>query len=200
MISRRDFAGLAAGAALGWPLAAPAQTRDGMRLGVLMGLLASDPNGQAYAAALVQGLGALNWHEGANLRVDWRWAGSDPALYERYAAELVARAPDVLLAMGSPSVEALRRQTSTISVVFTVVTDPVGQGFVGSLARPGGTVTGFSNYDPPMAGKWLGMLTQIAPPAARVAVRNGALCGSVSACPHGSGPAPRRGGAADAGQ
>jgi len=113
-----------------WPLAAQAQPRDGIRhLGVLMSLLASDPNGQAYAAALVQGLGALNWHEGANLHIDWRWARSDPALFERYAAELVALATEVLVAFGSASVEALRRQTSTIPVVFTVVTDPVGQGF-----------------------------------------------------------------------
>ena len=125
------------------------------RLGVLMGLRASDP-GAARAAALVQGLGALNWHEGGNLRIDWRWAGGDPALFERYAAELVALGPEVLVAHGSPSVAALRRQTSTIPIVFVNVTDPVGQGFVASLARPGGNITGFSNYDPPMAGKWLG--------------------------------------------
>jgi len=108
--------------------------------------------------------------EGTNLRIDWRWAGSDAALYERYAAELVALGPDVLLCQGSPSVVALRRQTSTIPIVFVTVGDPVGQGFVASLARPGGTITGFSNYDPPMAGKWLGMLTQITPPVARVAI------------------------------
>jgi putative tryptophan/tyrosine transport system substrate-binding protein len=150
---------------------AHAQQRDGMRrIGVLMSFLASDPEGQARAAAVMQGLGAVDWHEDGNLRIDWRWAGSDPALLERYAAELVALSPELLLAMGSPQVEALRRQGRTIPMVFALVTDPVGQGFVADLARPGGTITGFSAYDPPMAGKWLTMLTQMTPPVARAAV------------------------------
>ena len=118
----------------------------------------------------MQGLGALNWREGGNLHIDWRWAGGDPALFKRYATEMVALGPEVLLAEASPSVEALRRQTSTTPIVFMIVTDPVGQGFVESLARPGGNITGFSNYDPPMSGKWLEMLRQITPPVARVAV------------------------------
>jgi putative tryptophan/tyrosine transport system substrate-binding protein len=169
-VRRRDLIAFLGGAALA-PLAAQAQPRDVMRrIGVLMALFANDPDGQARAAALVQGLGALNWREGGNLRIDWRWARGDPALYGRYAAELVALGPEVILAMGSPSVEALRRQTSTIPIVFAPVTDPVGQGFVASLARPGGTITGFSDYDPPMVGKWLGTLAQITPPVARVAV------------------------------
>jgi len=163
------FAGIAAVLAPR-PLVSQAQTRDGMRrLGVLMGG-ADDPLGQTRAAALVQGLGALNWHDGGNLRIDWRWAGGDPALYERYAAELIAGDPEVLVAWGSPSVAALRRQVSTIPIVLVNVTDPVGQGFVESLARPGGNITGFTYYGPPMAGKWLGMLTQITLPVARVAV------------------------------
>src|SRR5665213_839874 len=151
---------------------AQAQQRDRMRrLGVVMAILASDPEGQARAAALVQGLGALGWKDGGNLRIDWRWAGSDLALIERYATELVALGPEVLLAgTSSVAVLALRRQTSTIPIVFANLIDPVGQGFVASLARPGGTITGFSGYDPPMASKWLGMLTQITPPVARVAV------------------------------
>ncbi|HZK91519.1 MAG TPA: ABC transporter substrate-binding protein [Stellaceae bacterium] len=132
--------------------------------------LASDVSWQARAAAFVQELGALNWHAGGNLHIDWRWAGGDPALFERYAAELVALGPDVILATASPSVAALRRLTNTIPIVFVVVTDPVGQGFVKSLAQPGGNITGFNNYDSPMAGKWLGMLTQIIPPVTRVAV------------------------------
>jgi putative tryptophan/tyrosine transport system substrate-binding protein len=123
-----------------------------------------------HAAALVQGLGALNWREGGNLRIDWRWAGGNPALYERYATELIALDLEVLVAWGSPSVAALRRQMSTIPIVLVNVTDPVGQGFVERLAHPGGNITGFTDYDPPMAGKWLGMLTQITPPVARVAV------------------------------
>jgi putative ABC transport system substrate-binding protein len=137
---------------------------------VLLDLLPSDPEGQAEATALAQGLAALNWHEGDNLRVDWRWAGGDAALYERYAAELVALGPEVILAPGTASVEALQRQASTIPIVFTLVADPVGQGFVASLARPGGNITGFSGYDTSMVTKWLAMLTQIVPPVARVAV------------------------------
>ena len=164
---RTVIAGIAA-ALMPGPLAA--QPQGGMRrLGVLMAN-ADGPLGQTYTGALVQGLGALGWKEGNNLRTDWRWAGGDPALFERYAAELVALGPNAVVAHGSPSVAALLRLTKTIPIVFVVVTDPVGQGFVASLARPGGTVTGFSDYDPPMSGKLLGMLTQIAPPVARVAV------------------------------
>jgi putative ABC transport system substrate-binding protein len=168
---RRVLAGIAAVLASG-PLAAQAQPRDGMRrLGVLIGWRESDPIGQARATILVQGLDTLGWKEGGNLRIDWRWFGGDPALFERNAAELVALGPDVLLAGGSSTaVAALQRQTSSIPIVFVQVADPVGQGFVASLARPGGNITGFSNYDPPMAGKWLGMLTQITPPVGRVAV------------------------------
>jgi putative ABC transport system substrate-binding protein len=135
-----------------------------------MGNLADDPLGQTYTASLTQGLRALDWREGGNLRVDWRWTGGDPALFDRYAAELVALGPNVLLAQGSPSVIALRRNTNTIPIVFTMVTDPIGQGFVENLARPGGNVTGFSDFNSLMASKWLEMLTQVAPPVTRVAV------------------------------
>jgi putative tryptophan/tyrosine transport system substrate-binding protein len=169
---RRDLLALIGGATAFQLLAARAQQPAGMRrIGVLMG--GSDEDdllGQTRASALVQGLGALNWHDGGNLRIDWRWAGGKPALYERYAVELIALDAEVLVAWGSPGVAALRRQTSTIPIVLVNVTDPVGQGFVESLARPGGNITGFTDYDPPMAGKWLGMLTQITPPAAHVAV------------------------------
>jgi putative tryptophan/tyrosine transport system substrate-binding protein len=168
-IRRRDLIALIAAATLVPPVA-QAQQREGMRrLGVLMSA-ANDPDGQASAAALVQGLGEFNWKEGGNLRIDWRWAGGNPALFERYAADLVALGPEVLLAVATPSVEALRQKTSMIPTVFAGVIDPVGQGFVESLARPGGNITGFSLYDPPMVGKWLGMLTQITPPVARVAI------------------------------
>jgi hypothetical protein len=152
-------------------LIAQTASRDGpRRLGVLMGNLANDPVGQTYTASLMQGLRALDWHEGGNLRIDWRWAGGDPALFDRYATELVELGCDVLLAQSSPSVVALRRKTSTIPIVFTMVTDPIGQGFVENLARPGGNITGFSDFNALMAGKWLEMLTQVAPPVARVAV------------------------------
>jgi putative tryptophan/tyrosine transport system substrate-binding protein len=153
------------------PLMAQTPAQDGpRRLGVLMGNRADDPVAQTYVAALMQGLRALDWQEGTNLRIDWRWTGGDPALFDRYAAELVALGPDVLLAQSSPSVVALRRNTNTIPIIFTMVTDPVGQGFVESLARPAGNVTGFSDFNALMAGKWLGMLAQVSPPVARVAV------------------------------
>jgi putative tryptophan/tyrosine transport system substrate-binding protein len=118
----------------------------------------------------LQGLDALNWKEGVNLRIDWRWAGGDAALFDRYAAELVALSPEVIWAASTPAVVALRRQTSTIPIVFAIVTDPIGQGFVASLAHPGGNITGFTDFDPPMASKWLGMLAQITPPVERIAI------------------------------
>jgi putative ABC transport system substrate-binding protein len=171
MTTRRTVFASIAAALLPGPLAAQAPTQGGIRrLGVLMTTLASDPTGQARAAAFVQGLGALGWKEGGNLHIDWRWGGGDPSLFERYAAELVALGPEVLMANARSSVAALRRETSTIPIVFVNVGGPVEQGFVESVARPGGNVTGFANFDPPMAGKWLEMLTQIAPPVARVAI------------------------------
>jgi ABC-type uncharacterized transport system substrate-binding protein len=169
-MQRRDFVTLLGGAAA-WPVTARAQQQVRLRrLGVLEGNRANDPQAQANAAALVQGLAALNWKEGDNLRIDWRWGGGDPALFARYAAELVALGPEVLLADSTPSLEVLRLQTRTIPIVFVGVFDPIGQGFVASLARPGGNITGFGAFDSPMAGKWLEMLTQITPPVTRVAV------------------------------
>ena len=135
-----------------------------------MGYQAHALLGQAFATALVQGLGALGWRENSNLRIDWRSSGGDAKLYERYGKELIEAGPDVLVAQSSPSVEALRRQTSTIPIVFVIVTDPVGQGLVASLADPGGNVTGFSDFDTPIAGKWLQMLSEITPPVSTVAV------------------------------
>jgi putative tryptophan/tyrosine transport system substrate-binding protein len=169
---RREFIALLAGATAAWPLAAHAQQHDApRRIGVLMGFVEHDREGEADVAAFAEGLGALNWKEGRNLHIDWRWGGSDPTLMERYAAELVVLSPDLLLAGSSSiAVNALRRRTGTIPIVFANATDPVGQGFVQSLAHPGGNITGFSNYDPVMASKWLGMLTQLSPPVANVAV------------------------------
>lgn len=170
LVKRRDIFTLIVGAAI-WPLVARAQQHDApRRIGVLMGFVEHDPEGEADAAAFLEGLGALNWKVGNNLRIDWRWGDSDPTLMERYAAELVALSPDLLLA-GSSSLatDVLRRRTGKIPIVFANVTDPVGQGFVASLGHPGGNVTGFSNYDPVMVSKWLGMLTQLTPPVANVA-------------------------------
>jgi putative tryptophan/tyrosine transport system substrate-binding protein len=155
---------------VGSPMVARAQSTRLRRLGVLLPLLADDPVAKSRAAALIQGLGALDWREGVNLRIDWRWTGTDSALIERDAAALAALEPDVLLAVGSPAVMALRRLAGKVPIVFTVVTDPVGQGMVESLTRPGGNITGFSDYDAPMGGKWVEMLAQIVPPVASAAV------------------------------
>jgi putative ABC transport system substrate-binding protein len=167
---RREFIGLVIGATV--PLAARAEApREGMRrLGALSVTASDDPVSRARARVLKESLAALDWKEGGNLRIDWRDGNSDRALIERSADELVASAPDVLLAIGTPCVEELRRRTSTIPIVFAVVTAPIEQGFVASLSHPGGNITGFTDYDGPMAGKWLEMLTQITPRAARVAV------------------------------
>lgn len=167
---RREFLTVVAGATL--PVAAQAQPApEGVRrLGVLTVVAASDPVSKVRAAVLKEALAAFGWREGGNLRIDWRDGGSDLAVVERFSDELVTSAPDVLLAIGTPCVEAVRRRTAAIPIVFAVVTDPVGQGFVASLAHPGGNITGFTDYEGPMAGKWLEMLTQITPPAAHVAV------------------------------
>jgi len=168
---RRDFITLIGGAAAS-PFAANAQQSERVRrVGVLMAFSSTDREGQARTAAFVRGLGAQNWYEGNNLRIDWRWGGADRALFERYAAELVSLGSEVLVAGSSSAVvEALRRQTRTIPIVFVSITDPIGQGFVASLAHPDGNITDFINYDTPMAGKWLEMLKQITPPVARVSV------------------------------
>ena len=167
---RREFIGLVVGATL--PLAARAELpREAMRrLGALTVTAPNDPVSKLRATVLKESLAALDWKEGSNLNIDWRDGNSDVALIERAADELVGSAPDVLLAVGTPCVKALRRRTSTIPIVFAVVTDPIDQGFVASLSHPGGNITGFTDYDLPMAGKWLEMLMQITPPATHVAV------------------------------
>ncbi len=174
VLRRREFIGLAAGATLGVILprgSRAQQPRAGVRrLGVLTVTAPNDSVSTGRAAVLKQSLAALDWQEGANLRIAWRDGDGDIALIERCADELIASAPDVLLAVGTPSVEALRQRTSTIPIVFAVVTDPIDQGFITGLAHPGGNVTGFTDYDGPMAGKWLEMLMQLSPSAVQVAV------------------------------
>jgi len=169
-VRRRAFITLLGGAAAAWPLAAQAQ-QDGRvrRIGVLSYIPADDAEGQARQAAFTQALGQLGWSEGRNLRIDARWA--NPGNLQRNAAELVAAAPDVLLAAtGTPTVAPLLQATRTIPIVFAIVIDPVGSGFVASLAQPGGNATGFTIYEYSMSGKWLELLKEIAPGVTRAAV------------------------------
>ena len=170
MIGRRALLAAIAGTLASRPLAAQTPRDESRRLGVLMANAANDSVANTYVAALTTGLRALDWREGGNLRIDWRWTGGEPALFDRYATELVALRPDALLAQASPSVVALKQLTGTIPIVFTMVSDPVGQGLVESLPHPGGNVTGFSDFNPLMAGKWLEILTQMTPAVAQVAV------------------------------
>jgi putative ABC transport system substrate-binding protein len=171
-VRRRDFIKLAGGAATVWPLAASAQqpSRALRRLGVVSLGLQNEPFFKSTNAVFLQALAALGWKEGSNLQIDWRWHGADAALAERQAAELIALKPDVLFAVGNPAVEKIKQQTRTIPVVFTLVSDPVGMGYVDSLARPGGNITGFMTNDPPIYTKQLQMLAEINPPATTVAV------------------------------
>ena len=169
---RRDFLALLGGAAaFSSPALAQESEPSGVRrLGVLTMNAQNDPVYKSRVAALQEGLAALGWKAGGNLRLDWRFAGGDRGLLARYADELVAMAPDALLAITSSCIEELRRRTRTIPIVFTLVTDPVGQGFVESLSRPGGNITGFTDLDLPMAGKWMEMLSETAPPVAMIGV------------------------------
>jgi putative ABC transport system substrate-binding protein len=140
------------------------------RIGVLMNVAADDPQGQARFAAFQQVLQQLGWSDGRNVRIDTRWGANDVDRDRRYAAELVALAPDVILATGTLSVAALQRVTRTLPIVFVLVSDPVGAGFVGSLARPGGNVTGFMIFEYSLSGKWLELLKEIAPNVTRAAI------------------------------
>ncbi len=166
---RREFITLLGGAAAAWPLAARAQQAGRVRrIGVLMGFAASDPEAQRSIAAFRQRLQELGWSEPGNVRIEVRWAAGDAGHFEADAADLVGIKPDVILGNTSQGVTALRQKTDTIPIVFSQVTDPVGQGFVANLAHPGGNVTGFSSFEPEMAGKWLELLKEIAPGIARV--------------------------------
>src|SRR5262245_20402351 len=169
-MKRREFITLLGGAAVAWPVAARAQQGEPMRrIGVLMSLGADDAEGQDRLAAFTQALKQLGWSEGRNLRIDTRWTTADDI--RKHAAELVALAPDVLVAGGgTATVAPLLQATRTVPIVFTVVIDPVGAGFVASLAHPGGHATGFTVYEYSMSGKWLELLKEIAPRVTRVAV------------------------------
>jgi putative ABC transport system substrate-binding protein len=171
MMRRRDFITLVGGAAAAWPVGTRAQQRERVRrIGVLIGTAANDPIGQARIAAFLQGLGQLDWMVGRNVRMDIRWSAADSDLTREYATELVALAPEIILASSGSVVGPLRRATRTIPIVFTETSDPVGAGFVESLASPGGNVTGFLTFEYGISGKWLELLKQIAPTVTRVAV------------------------------
>jgi ABC-type uncharacterized transport system substrate-binding protein len=169
-VKRRAFITLLGGA-VAWPLAARAQQRERVRrVGVLMGMTADDPESQVRLAAFAQGLQQLGWSVGQNLQIDYRWGGGNAELMRKNATELIALAPDIILAHSSTALTPLLQATRTIPIVFTTVADPVGAGYVDSLARPGGNVTGFSNFEYTIGGKWLELLKEIAPRVTRVAV------------------------------
>jgi putative tryptophan/tyrosine transport system substrate-binding protein len=168
---RREFVTLLGGIAVAWSVRARAQQSGGIpRIGVLMTLAADDPESPVRVAELLKGLQELGWIDGQNLKIEYRWPTADITSVRERVAELVALAPNVILAAGTPAVAALQQITPVVPVVFVNVVDPVGGGFVESLARPGGSVTGFTAFEYSLSGKWLEMLKEIAPRITRVAV------------------------------
>jgi ABC-type uncharacterized transport system substrate-binding protein len=169
-MKRREFVRLFVGAVT-WPLAAHAQQREGIRrIGVLMNLAESDLEGQARITAFREALGKLGWTEGRELHIEYRWFAGDAVRARAYAAELVKLKPEVIFASATSSLVPLQRETRTVPIVFAQLTDPVGGGFVASLARPGGNITGFAQYEYSIGAKWVELLKQIAPQVTRVAV------------------------------
>jgi putative ABC transport system substrate-binding protein len=169
-MKRRDFITLLGGAAA-WPLAARAQQGDRVRrVGVLMNFAATHPAGQSAVAAFAQGLRQLGWKEGQNLHIEVRWNAGDVQLAKIFAAQLIGLMPDVILAATTTNLELIRQVTNSVPIVFVTVTDPVEQGFVSSLTHPGGSITGFSNYESSIGGKWLDLLKDVAPNLTRVGV------------------------------
>ena len=167
---RRAFLKLVGGSAVAWPLVARAQQPERVRrIGVLMGYAESDRQGQANVAAFRMGLQKLGWTEGRNVAIEYRWAAAEADLVQQFAKELVALQPDLILTQNTPITAAVLQQTRTIPIIFANVSDPVGSGFVAGLPRPGGNVTGLIDIDASMAGKWLGLLKEVAPRVARVA-------------------------------
>jgi putative tryptophan/tyrosine transport system substrate-binding protein len=168
---RRTFITLLGGTAVAWPLGARAQQPERMRrIGVLMPYAEDNPVGQARLTAFLEGLRQLGWADGRNVRIDTRWGAGDASLTRTYARELVAPGPDVVMAVSSGAVAPLREVTRSVPIVFAVVADAVGAGFVESLVRPGGNVTGFTAYEYAVSGKWLELLKEIVPRVTRVAV------------------------------
>jgi putative tryptophan/tyrosine transport system substrate-binding protein len=170
-MKRRDFITLLGGAAAVWPLAARAQRGERMRrIGVLMDIAEENPAAKGWVEAFEMQLGVAGWQKGRNLEITYRWGASDPERLARYAQELVQSGPDVLMVHGTPALIPLRQLTTTIPIVFTAVSDPVSQGFVTSVSRPGGNLTGFSNFDADIGTKWLQLLKDIVPSVKQVNV------------------------------
>jgi putative tryptophan/tyrosine transport system substrate-binding protein len=178
---RREFITLLSGAAVAWPFAVRGQQPERMRrIGVLVNVAEDDLEAQAENLSFLQGLQQLGWTDGHNVRIVTRWTAADPALARKYAAELIALEPDVVLAEGTTVLGLFLQATRRVPIVFVQVTDPVGGGFVASLAQPGGNATGFTQFEYSMAGKWLELLKEIAPGMTRAAVlRNPAITSGV---------------------
>jgi putative ABC transport system substrate-binding protein len=171
MTGRREFITLLGGAAATWPLAVQAQQPERMRrIGVLMSLDEADPEGKSWLSAFMGGLAESGWIHGRTARVEVRWTAGSANRARMYAKELVDLLPDVLLADSTAQTVALQRETRTIPIVFTLSADPIGAGFVASLPRPGGNITGFTSFEAGMSGKWLEVLTEIAPNVKRAAM------------------------------
>jgi putative ABC transport system substrate-binding protein len=167
---RREFIALLGGSTVAWPLAAYAQQREGLRrIGVLSSFAETDLEAQAWDTAFRKRLDELGWTDGRNIQVDYRWGAGNLDRVQLFAKELVQLNPEVLIAVSTAATAALQRQTRTIPIVFAVVSDPIGSGFVASLNRPGGNITGFINIESSLIGKWLGLLREIAPQVSRVA-------------------------------
>jgi putative ABC transport system substrate-binding protein len=168
-MKRREFVTLLGGAAVVRPLTARAQQSGGIkRIGVLLTFAEGDPIGKAYVSEFLEGLQKLGWTEGRNFRIDTRWTNVNEETTQQFARELVALQPDLILSQGTPTTAALLQQTRSIPIIFGAVSDPVGSYLVASFARPGGNVTGFTNIEPAMAGKWMQLLKEIAPQVNRV--------------------------------
>jgi putative ABC transport system substrate-binding protein len=169
-MQRRSFITLLGASAVAWPLGAVAQQPDRVRrVGVLMGWDENDPEAKFWLSGFTKGLAELGWTEGRNLRIEIRWAPGDLDKMRIFAKELIALNPDVILANSTPVARALYRETRTTPIVFVIVSDPVGEGFIASVPRPGGNVTGFVHNEPSLGGKWVELLTEIAPAVRRVA-------------------------------
>lgn len=168
---RRDFVTLLGGTIAAWPVVAGAQQPNRMRrIGVLMGIGEGDPEAMPRVEALLKGLRDLGWIPGRNIHLDYRWTAGDLGLTQRFAKEIVELDPDIIVVHSTPAVAALLKLTSTTPMVFALIADPIGSGFVDSLAKPGGRLTGFMNVDAPMAGKWLELVLEIAPKVKQVAL------------------------------